>query len=426
VEAAQDSCTPLASLIRVAVHSDDSARLIAAAGVLAALPLALVGPHGETLGYAPDGSDGRRALAVARAAARNRLATAVGWRIVPIRRTTPLGFLAIGTRPGESADEQALVDALPELVAEQLHRVALLRAHRDAFVRRLVSDPRFDVEEARHEAGELGLQLADAYVPAIVTWQAAPPPLPVVERLVRDARRQVERSLAVLLPHRIVVLYPAPATGAPLAEASAWLAQIVAQARALAPSFPLHAIVADAAVELAGVGAELAELDALRRLAPRAGSSGAVIPSGAYALERLWWDHLDLAAARRFVDARLEPLTNWDRAHRTDLVAVLEAALDFPRHDQAASSCFMHRNTFRHRLRQASELLGTTLDDPDERLGLHVALKLRRLLAAASLDGDAGVAGAQAAAASRSRGQPTRRSIGAVRAHALRPLRRHV
>ena len=40
----------------------------------------------------------------------------------------------------------------------------------------------------------------------------------------------------------------------------------------------------------------------------------------------------------------------------------------------------MHRNTFRHRAHQAREVLGHTLDDPNVRLAVHVALKLRRLL----------------------------------------------
>jgi DNA-binding PucR family transcriptional regulator len=39
----------------------------------------------------------------------------------------------------------------------------------------------------------------------------------------------------------------------------------------------------------------------------------------------------------------------------------------------------MHRNTFRHRLRQAMEFLGDALDDPEVRVAVHVALKLRRV-----------------------------------------------
>jgi sugar diacid utilization regulator len=421
MEAAQDTFGALTSLVRVAVHSDDSARLIAAAGVHARLPLALVGSHGEPLGYAPAGSEGRRALAIAQAAARNRLVTAVGWRIVPIRRASSLGFLAIGTRHGGDAKTQALLDMLPELVAEQLHRVALLRAHREAFVRRLVSDRRFGAQEIQREGDGLGLRLANAYRPAIVTWHATAPPLPVIERLARDALGHAEGSLAALLRGRIVLLHSADGVGAEPAEMNLWLTQIVTQARALAPSFPAQAIVGEAAVELAGVSAEVAELDALRRLGPRAEHSGPVVPSRAYALERLFWHHLDPLATRRFVDAKLERLTTWDRERRTDLLSVLEAALDFPRHDQAASRCFMHRNTFRHRLQQAGEVLATTLDDPDERLAVHVALKLRRLLAASSLE--QGTAEARSAPSARGRKSKTSAS-GSLRAVPAQPLRR--
>ena len=40
----------------------------------------------------------------------------------------------------------------------------------------------------------------------------------------------------------------------------------------------------------------------------------------------------------------------------------------------------MHRNTFRHRLRQATEILHEDLGDADRRLALHVALKLQKAL----------------------------------------------
>jgi hypothetical protein len=64
------------------------------------------------------------------------------------------------------------------------------------------------------------------------------------------------------------------------------------------------------------------------------------------------------------------------------LLAVLEAALDYPRHEQAAHRCYMHRNTFRHRLQMATQVLGHDLEDPDVRLAMHVALKLRRMIEA--------------------------------------------
>lgn len=385
MEAAHDSLGPLTSLIRVAVHSDDPARLIAEAGLLARRPLALVGPYGEQLGHVPDGVEGRRALAVARAAARNRLVGATGWRIVPLRRaSSALGFLAIGGERADGAERRALMELLPELLGEQLHRVALLHAHREAFVRRLVSDPRFGAQEVRREAGDLGLRLTDAYWPAIVTWHGTAPAVPVVEGVVRDALSRAPGSLAALLHRRIVLLYPCHAADADAdrAEPFGWLTETVAHARTLAPSLLPQAIAAEAPVALPLVSGEVARLDALRRLGPRVGRSRPVVPLRAYGLEGLLWDKLDAATARRFVEEQLGRLIAWDHEHQTDLLSVLEAALDFPRHDQAASRCFMHRNTFRHRLQQTGEVLGATLDDPNERLAVHVALKVHRLLAA--------------------------------------------
>jgi sugar diacid utilization regulator len=388
MEKAPDSLDPLTLLVGVAVHSDDSARLVADASLFARRPLALVDQHGESLAHAPDGAEGRRALAVARAAAHNRLVDAAGWSIVPIGRgSPPLGFLAIGIRQESDGATRMLLDVLPELVAEQLQRVALLRAQRAAFVRRLLSDRRFSAADARREARDLGLDLAEAYWPAILTWHGVTPPGPVVEGLARDALSLAEGSLTAILSRRIVLLHPSRKAGGGDARPLDWMREIVRRARELAPSFPAQAIVGEAAVELGAVSAGVAELDALRRLGPRVEGERLVVSAREYALERLFWDSLDGAAARRFVDEQLGPLAEWDREHRTDLLSVLEAELDFPRHDQAARSCFMHRNTFRHRVHQAREVLGDTLEDPDARLAVHVALKLHKLLARPSLGG---------------------------------------
>lgn len=390
METAPDSRDPLTSLVGVAVHSDDSARLVADASLRSRRPVALVGQHGEPLGHAPEGAEGRRALAVARAAAHSRLVDAAGWSIVPIRRgPSPLGFLAIGTRQETDAATRVLLDVLPELVAEQLQRVALLRAQRAAFVRRLLSDRRFGAAEARGEARGLGVDLAEAYWPAILTWHGITPPGSVAEDLARDALSLADGSLTAVLSRRIVLLHPRRAAGGDDARPLDWMREIVRRARELAPSFPAQAIVGEAAIELGDVSAGVAELDALRRLGPRVEGERLLVSAREYALERLFWDNLDGSAARGFVDEQLGPLIDWDREHRTDLLSVLEAELDFPRHDQAARSCFMHRNTFRHRVHQAREVLGDALEDPDVRLAVHVALKLRRLLAGPSLDGTA-------------------------------------
>src|SRR4051794_4893173 len=179
---AGDSLGPLASLIHLAVASDDSERLAAAAADTLARPVAVVGPAGDPLACLPHGPEGERALTVARAAARNGLVAAPAWNIVPIRHGgSLLGHLVIGADGNDDDVQRTVCELLPALLADQLQRVALLRAHRAAFVRRLGSDVRFAPGQAHRDAAELGLALADRYWPALLAWQHAMPPASVVD-----------------------------------------------------------------------------------------------------------------------------------------------------------------------------------------------------------------------------------------------------
>jgi DNA-binding PucR family transcriptional regulator len=88
---------------------------------------------------------------------------------------------------------------------------------------------------------------------------------------------------------------------------------------------------------------------------------------------------IDRRDASHFVHDQLAALAEYDREHGTDLLRVLELALDHHDRNDAARAAFMHRNTFRRRLRQAETLVGADLACPEERLALHLALKLRAL-----------------------------------------------
>src|SRR4051812_13000486 len=128
VEAAStagDSLGPLASLIHLAVDTNDSERLAAAAANALARPVAVVDPAGDRLACLPDGPEGERALTVARAAARNGLIAAPAWSIVPIEHSgTLLGHLVIGADGQDDAIQSTVCDLLPALLADQLQRVA--------------------------------------------------------------------------------------------------------------------------------------------------------------------------------------------------------------------------------------------------------------------------------------------------------------
>ncbi|MFV2118086.1 PucR family transcriptional regulator, partial [Streptomyces sp. Act-28] len=81
-------------------------------------------------------------------------------------------------------------------------------------------------------------------------------------------------------------------------------------------------------------------------------------------------------AVRAFADGLLRALYEHDATGRGDLVASVRAWLS--RHgqwDAAAADLGVHRHTLRYRMRRVEEILGRSLDDPDVRMELWLALK---------------------------------------------------
>ncbi|MFE7133159.1 PucR family transcriptional regulator [Streptomyces sp. NPDC057638] len=81
-------------------------------------------------------------------------------------------------------------------------------------------------------------------------------------------------------------------------------------------------------------------------------------------------------AVRAFADGMLRALYEHDATGRGDLVASLRAWLS--RHgqwDAAAADLGVHRHTLRYRMRRVEEILGRSLEDPDVRMELWLALK---------------------------------------------------
>jgi PucR C-terminal helix-turn-helix domain len=370
---------PVTSLVRVAVESDAPEQLIAAAQQALGKPIGLVGPAGETLGQAPDSEAGTRAVAIARAAATSRLVAPPGWWIVHIARaSSPFGYLAIGEREGDEDPSPELVDLLSSLLADQLQRIALLRGRTAELLRRLVSDADVGPARARREAAGCGLVLADAYWPAILGWRGHPPRPDVTDAINGKARTASGGALAVNLSSRTVLLFPAGGDGP---RALSWFQEVAARAGRLAPSARPQVIVGERELALGELSSGVVELDALWRMGPRGDGDQLLVSVRHYALDLLLARTANTEEGHAFVRQQLAPLIAWDRQHHTDLLTVLETGLDLPRHDAAAARCYMHRNTFRHHFRHATEILGDDLEDAEVRLAVHVALKLRRMLA---------------------------------------------
>ena len=154
--------------------------------------------------------------------------------------------------------------------------------------------------------------------------------------------------------HRVIVLQPAAALAAP-------------------PVLPAAAKVAwgiSDVVPVAALGDGLRQ--ASRALA--AAGAGGVRSFGDLARDGLV-GLVDEDAGRGFADALLGPL---ERRERGDLVASVRAWLaHHGQWDAAATTLGVHRHTLRYRMRRVEELLDRSLDDPDLRAELWVALAVR-------------------------------------------------
>jgi purine catabolism regulator len=76
------------------------------------------------------------------------------------------------------------------------------------------------------------------------------------------------------------------------------------------------------------------------------------------------------------------PLVEHDERKQGDLIRTLNGFFDANGNlAKAATDLDVHRNTLVYRLERISELTGLNLDDADNRLILHLALKVQRVLA---------------------------------------------
>jgi purine catabolism regulator len=85
---------------------------------------------------------------------------------------------------------------------------------------------------------------------------------------------------------------------------------------------------------------------------------------------------------RRFHLETVGPLVEHDERKQADLIRTLEGFFAANGNlAKAATDLDVHRNTLVYRLERISELTGLDLEDPDNRLILHLSLKVQRVLA---------------------------------------------
>jgi hypothetical protein len=115
----------------------------------------------------------------------------------------------------------------------------------------------------------------------------------------------------------------------------------------------------------------------LRVLRSDAGGSRAAKLADVH-VDALLMELRDIAAARNDgMSGPIAALADYDARHRTDLVGTLTAWFDaFGDTAAAAAAIAVHPNTLRYRLRRISEVSAVDLEDPNNRLGMMLQLKL--------------------------------------------------
>jgi hypothetical protein len=373
------------SLVRLASASDSPEGLVVAASHALGRPLVLLDTSGAPLVASPPSTRLDASAGALTAAAAGSDTTPTGWRVLPITHEgEALAVLAVRNGGGGEGASRGMLDLVLALLGEQFVRAALTSAMRDerrrALVRRLVTDESITAADIRAEARAADLQLADLYWPALLVWSAGHPGPRTLAELHSRAQHLPGTIMLTLGNTTVTLLIASNGPGEPCWETvHSELGQLACHARHLGHR-DVHAIVDERSVGLTHIPSRVRRLQRLRRFLPNTSCRASVRCARSFALDCLLSDGLDRRRAEDFLRWRLCRLLRYDCEHGTDLAHVLELALDFPRRDDAAHAGYMHRNTFRRHLGQALELVDSDLTDPDDRLTLHVALKLRRLL----------------------------------------------
>lgn len=135
---------------------------------------------------------------------------------------------------------------------------------------------------------------------------------------------------------------------------------------------------------LGGIRQSSVEARSAAELALRTGRPGVITVMDTTGLRRVLADLHASPLSRRVMGELLAPVDALGPARAATAVRTLTAYLDHqcsPKH--AGAALHLHPNAVTYRIQRITETLGVDLSDPDVRLGLHLACRMRGLLDAA-------------------------------------------
>lgn len=331
----------------------------------------------------------------------NREAPATQGAIVnsPIGHTTVLkvekrvaGFLTLVDTAGELSEFDQLVltygaDVCAIEMAKSRAIASAVEQARGDWVQMWLSGTPTDDDLLTTRAQQAGFDSTSTYMVVVfraVTQQGASLPLESLISLVRDdlARRQINAAVGQYVDV-IVLLYPLENV-----QATQRPRQTVDEIRTQLSTRTPTGLVA------AGISRPATGLYVLRDAYREARDSMSIATElGDHETTTFYGDlklyqfllsikEKNLEHLRRFYEESLQPLVEHDRQKQGDLVRTLNGFFDANGNlAKAAADLDVHRNTLVYRLERISDLTGLDLNDADNRLILHLALKVQRVLA---------------------------------------------
>jgi sugar diacid utilization regulator len=243
---------------------------------------------------------------------------------------------------------------------------------------------RGDCELARRRAGALGLRLAENYVVIVLRasgvdpHDARPQPLGTqiaLDHIVHAARCRLNPtagSLIVGMRHGdVVALYPVSNPDG--------VAEVRGECAALVDALGIE-VGAGMGGWHAGPAAIVSGYREALDAADIAQAKG--IHDHAVALDEVLVDHIFRSSpyTDRILAETLQPLVEYDRTHRSDLVTTLRTYLDAGLNlTRTAKALYVHPNTVEYRLRRIRELSSRDPRTPDDLLILSLAIKFDEL-----------------------------------------------
>jgi PucR family transcriptional regulator, purine catabolism regulatory protein len=236
-------------------------------------------------------------------------------------------------------------------------------------------------------AAQAGFDIDTAYVVAVfkaMTEAGAPLPLDSLIALVRDdmTRRQLNGAIGQYVDV-IVVLYPLDATNT-VSRVRSMVEEVREQLAMRTPSGLVSVGISRAASDLADLRDAYRESKDALSIAAELGETEQATFYGDLKLYQLLLALKEggLESMQSFYTETLGALVEHDERKQSDLIRTLNGFFEANGNlAKAANDLDVHRNTLVYRLERISELTNLDLDDADNRLILHLSLKIQKVLA---------------------------------------------